>query len=68
MEFVVTVLVTVFCRTEANAVEIMLHVHQSGVGVAGTYSYEIAETKARKVRELAAAHEFPLRASLEPES
>jgi ATP-dependent Clp protease adaptor protein ClpS len=67
MEFVVMVLVTVFHHAEPEAVRIMMHVHQKGVGVAGIYSYEIAETKAAKVTRLAREHEFPLRCSVEPE-
>lgn len=68
MEFVVWVLVTVFHKSEAEAVEIMLHVHRNGVGVAGIYPYEVAETKAKRVEKLAAEREFPLKVSLEPES
>lgn len=67
MEFVVMVLMTVFHHPEPEAVRIMMHVHQKGVGVAGTYSYEIAETKAAKVTRLARENEFPLRCSVEPE-
>ena len=68
MDFVVMELMTVFRRIEAEAVEIMMHVHQKGVGVAGIYSHEIAESKAAKVTRLAREHEFPLRCSVEPES
>lgn len=67
MEFVVLVLTTVFRHSEAEAVRIMLHVHQRGVGVAGVYSYEVAETKAKKVVDLARENEFPLRCAVEPE-
>ncbi len=67
MEFVVMVLMTVFHHPEPEAVRIMMHVHQKGVGVAGIYSYEIAETKAAKVTRLARENEFPLRCSVEPE-
>jgi ATP-dependent Clp protease adaptor protein ClpS len=67
MEFVVTVLMTIFHHAEPEAVRIMLHVHQKGVGVAGVYTYEVAETKADKVMRMAREHEFPLRASVEPE-
>jgi ATP-dependent Clp protease adaptor protein ClpS len=67
MEFVVMVLMSIFHHGEPDAVQIMLHVHQSGMGVAGVYSYEIAETKSAKVTELARQHEYPLRCSIEPE-
>jgi ATP-dependent Clp protease adaptor protein ClpS len=67
MEFVVMVLQSVVRHSEPEAVQIMLQVHQQGVGVAGIYSYEIAETKASKVTELARQNEFPLRATVEPE-
>lgn len=66
MEFVVRVLVTVFHRTEGEAVEIMLHVHRKGVGVAGVYPREIAETRIDKVARLAREAEFPLRCTMEP--
>lgn len=66
-EFVVFALQTVFHHDEATATRIMWHVHVNGVGVAGVYTYEIAETKARKVEQLARQHEFPLRVSTEPE-
>lgn len=66
MEFVVSVLMKVFRHSEANAVQIMLHVHNRGVGVAGVYTHEVAETKANKVIELARENDFPLRASVEP--
>lgn len=66
MEFVVMVLMTVFHHAEQEAVRIMLHVHQKGVGIAGVFAYEIAETKAAKVMRLAREHEYPLRCSVEP--
>lgn len=66
MEFVVKVLISVFHLEEEKAVEIMLHVHHNGVGVAGVFTYEVAETKVEKVHELARQEEFPLRCALEP--
>ncbi len=65
MEFVVYVLQAVFHRAEAEAVQIMLHVHRTGFGVAGVYTYEIAETRIRQVEALAREHEFPLRCSMD---
>jgi ATP-dependent Clp protease adaptor protein ClpS len=66
-EFVVAVLKEVFHRSESEAVQIMLHVHYNGIGVAGVYTYEVAETKTRAVERLARENEFPLRVSMEPE-
>src|ERR687883_893568 len=43
MEFVVYILQSVFQRAEAEAVRVMLQVHTQGVGVAGVYTYEVAE-------------------------
>ena len=66
-EFVVMVLQHIFHRSEADANRIMLHVHENGVGVAGIYPYEIAETKVAKTMQLAKKHEYPLQLSLEPD-
>jgi ATP-dependent Clp protease adaptor protein ClpS len=66
-EFVVFVLQSVFHHDESSATRIMWHVHTTGIGVAGVYTFEIAETKARKVEELARENEFPLKVSVEPE-
>jgi len=65
MEFVVFILQHIFHRAETDAVQIMLHVHKQGLGVAGVYTYEIAETRVRQVEALAREHEFPLRCSME---
>lgn len=67
MEFVVLVLREIFNHDEAAATRIMLSVHHNGVGVAGVYPREIAETKAEKVMSLARAAEFPLLVTVEPE-
>jgi ATP-dependent Clp protease adaptor protein ClpS len=66
-EFVVEVLKGVFHRPEPEAIRIMLHVHHNGVGVAGVYTYEVAEMKVRTVEALARQREFPLMLSIEPE-
>lgn len=65
MEFVVYVLQCVFQRPETAAVQIMLHVHQHGIGVAGVYPHQIAETRVAQVEALAREHEYPLRCRLE---
>ncbi len=66
-EFVVWVLEVVFRRSETEAVQIMLHVHNNGIGVAGIYPFEVAEEKVQRVTELAEQNEFPLLTTLEPE-
>ena len=67
MEFVIWVLMSVFHHDEVTASGIMLHVHKNGVGVAGVYARDVAETRASKVEEMARVHEFPLRCSVEEE-
>lgn len=66
-DFVVYVLTTVFRRPEPEAVQIMLHVHHNGIGVAGVYTREVAETKIRTVERMAREQEYPLQLSMEPE-
>jgi len=66
-EFVVWILQTVFQRDPSDARAIMLHVHQSGVGVAGLYTRDVAETKQKAARRLAEQQEFPLLVTVEPE-
>jgi ATP-dependent Clp protease adaptor protein ClpS len=67
MEFVVEILKQIFHKPHAEATRIMLHVHQNGMGVAGIYPYEIAETKVRTVEELARESQYPLKCVLEKE-
>ena len=66
-EFVVWLLETVFAKSAADATSIMLHVHHAGIGVAGVYTKEVAETKVAAAERLAEQHEYPLRVSMEPE-
>ena len=65
MEFVVFVLETVFSKSLSEATRIMLHVNKNGIGVCGSYSYEVAETKVETVHSLAEQYEFPLLATME---
>ncbi len=66
-DFVVAILRDVFHKSESEAIQVMLHVHYNGIGVAGVYTYEVAETKVQTVEKLAKEYEFPLRLSVEPE-
>ena len=65
MEFVVFILQTVFNHGESDAVRIMLNVHREGIGLAGVYTYEVAEMKVDKVTSIAQANEFPLLCTME---
>ncbi|MFH1914125.1 MAG: ATP-dependent Clp protease adaptor ClpS [Pseudomonadota bacterium] len=67
MDFVVEVLVRVFRKNEAQAMAIMLAVHNQGFGVCGTYTAEVAETKVDMVHRLARSAGFPLKCSMEGE-
>jgi ATP-dependent Clp protease adaptor protein ClpS len=67
MEFVVLVLVTVFRKAEGEAVQIMLDVHRKGMGLAGVYQRDIAETKVQRVADMAQQAQFPLMCTMEPE-
>jgi ATP-dependent Clp protease adaptor protein ClpS len=67
MEFVVHVLESVFGHPSPVAMRIMLSIHHRGVGVAGVFPHEIAETKANKVMDLAREAEYPLLCTVEPE-
>lgn len=66
MEFVVSVLETVFDKSPAEAFRVMMHVHQQGRGIAGVYPWDIAETKTETVTTLAREAGYPLRAVTEP--
>ncbi len=67
MEFVIEILMVVFKKTAREATRIMLNVHNSGVGLCGVYSYEIAETKVDTVHAIAKEHGFPLKCTMEKE-
>ncbi len=65
MEFVVYVLERFFNIGSDRAQQIMLHVHQKGVGVCGIYPYEVAEAKVTQVHNLARENQHPLQCTLE---
>ncbi len=67
MEFVVQVLEQFFAMASEQAVRVMLHVHQRGVGVCGVFTYEVAETKVTQVMDYARKNQHPLQCTLEKE-
>ena len=68
MEFVVKILKEIYGHTETGAEKLMLDIHQKGEAVAGTYWFEIAETKAMQTMTQARSEGYPLRCTLRSES
>lgn len=66
MEFVVLVLMQIFHRSFDQASEIMMHIHEHGKGVAGTYSHEVATTKRDETLSAARNNGFPLQCEIQP--
>jgi ATP-dependent Clp protease adaptor protein ClpS len=67
-EFVVWVLESIFHLPHAEAFAVMMHVHQAGVGVAGLFTRDVAETKVKATQQLAEQHEYPLLVTIEPDA
>ncbi|MCF7942702.1 MAG: ATP-dependent Clp protease adaptor ClpS [Spirochaetia bacterium] len=65
MEFVVSVIRDVFHQSPAEASRIMMEVHTKGKGIAGTYTRDIARTKAETVMHLAFEENYPLKCLVE---
>ena len=65
MMFVVDVLETLFQKSPAEAYRVMMQVHVNGRGIAGMYSWEIAETKVDRVAAVARDAGYPLKATIE---
>jgi ATP-dependent Clp protease adaptor protein ClpS len=65
MEFVVVVLREVFFKSRDEAMRIMLHVHNQGVGECGVYPFEVAETKVGRVMDAARKNQHPLQCVME---
>ena len=67
MEFVVVVLEKFFRKNREEATQIMLQVHQKGMGICGVYTREVAETKVRQVTVFSSENQHPLQCTMEPE-
>ena len=65
MEFVVSILMGIFKKTQEEATTIMLNVHQTGIGTCGIYTFEVAETKVSQVMDAAKRNQHPLQCTLE---
>ena len=67
MEWVIEVLVSIFKHSETTAKEITLAIHSEGSGLAGIYSYEIAEQRSLEAVSASRERGFPLQLKLEEE-
>jgi ATP-dependent Clp protease adaptor protein ClpS len=67
MEFVVFILRTVFHKSESEAYVVMMKVHEAGIGIAGIFTYEVANMKAEKAMNISRAQEYPLLCTVEEE-
>ena len=67
MQFVVTVLETIFRKSPVESNALMLRIHRAGSGVAGVFTLDVAETKVSNVHKLSEERGFPLRAGVEAE-
>ena len=65
MEFVVLLLEKIFNKNLEEATKIMLHVHRNGMGLCGTYTFEVAESKCKAIIDFAEKNEHPLQCTME---
>jgi ATP-dependent Clp protease adaptor protein ClpS len=65
MEFVIHVLERFFNKSREGATQIMLHVHNHGIGECGVFTYEVAETKVTQVMDFARKNQHPLQCIME---
>lgn len=67
-DFVVHILQKFFRKNETDATQLMLEVHNKGAGIAGVFTFEIAETKAVQVNEYSRQNQYPLKCIVEKTS
>jgi ATP-dependent Clp protease adaptor protein ClpS len=67
VQWVAAILQHVFRKSGEEAMRITMQVHKQGVGVAGVYTHEIAETKVAQVHAFATKDDHPLMCSMEPD-
>ncbi len=66
-EFVVSVMMDVFGKSEEDAWRIADRTHHHGKALVGTYTYDMAHTKVNKAVSLARGNGFPLNFTIVPE-
>jgi len=67
MDFVIEILMSIFNKNQAEAIAIMMNVHKQGKGVAGIYTFDIAQTKIKIVKDMAREAGYPLQLTMEVE-
>jgi ATP-dependent Clp protease adaptor protein ClpS len=67
IDFVIGLLTETFKHSQETAKKITLEIHNEGSGIAGVYSFEIAEAKAVEATQLARSNGFPLQCKMEEE-
>ncbi|MEH6444111.1 MAG: ATP-dependent Clp protease adapter ClpS [Oceanospirillaceae bacterium] len=65
MEFVIDVLMMFFAMNQDSSTQVMLAVHTKGKGVCGTFSKDVADTKAAQVNQFARDNKHPLLCEVE---
>lgn len=65
MDFVVEVLLSIFNKSHEEAVSLMQTVHTNGSAIIGTYTYDIAVSRANLTKQIARKNGFPLRVEVE---
>ena len=63
--FVVEILMAIFNKSMDEATQIMWHVHKNGIGQAGIYAHEVAETKINQVTVISREQGYPLKITME---
>lgn len=67
MDFVVLILQSIFGKSMEEAIQLMMDVHKKGKGLAGVYTYDIAETKKNDAMTIAKQNQYPFRVEIEEE-
>lgn len=67
MEWVIEILTKIFKHSETTAKNLTLTIHNEGAGIAGTYTYEIAEQKTTEAINASRDRGFPLKVKMDAE-
>ena len=67
-DFVIMVMMSVFMKTEQQAIEIAETTHVQQKATVGIYTLDIARSKVAKATAMARAENFPLKFEIEPET